>query len=160
MLYLIRPFPIHSSHTLSPFPFPLPLAIHLSIRGADIKFPTRQHHHDLHLEHCQLLPDTGTGPVLEGPPCAFDGVEQVPWRGEPALGEEAVRVGPVGRVALDGLRDEPDKAVVCGVLVAVLEVSDAEAGLAGAGGGRGWEEAHALFDDCGGVGQLVEEVGV
>lgn len=86
-------------------------------------------------------------------------MQWIPWRGEPALREEVVGAGPVCRIALDGVRDEPDEEVVRGILLAGGG-GDGEAGFTGAGGGGGGEEAEGFFDEGCGEGELVEEVGV
>ena len=56
--------------------------------------------------------------------------------------------------------DEPDEGVWAGWVVEVgSRVGDGEIGFAAAGGRCGGEEAHGFFDDGGGVGEFVEEVG-
>lgn len=86
-------------------------------------------------------------------------MQRIPRRGEPALREEFIWAGPGGRIALDGVGDEPDEVFMGGIFLAGGG-RDGEAGFAGAGGGGGGEEAEGFFDEGCGERELVEEVGV
>ena len=74
---------------------------------------------------------------------------------EPPVREEGVRLGPVGRVAVEGLVHDPYVHAVRGVLPAVRSGDDAGGG-SGAEGRGGGEEAEGLLDGGGGVGDLVD----
>lgn len=86
-------------------------------------------------------------------------MQWIPRRGEPALREEFIGAGPVGRIALNGMGNEPDEEVMGGVCLSGGG-GDGEAGFAGAGGGGGGEETEGFSDEGCGEGELVEEVGV
>ena len=102
------------------------------------------------------MADAVAGSELKGAPRAFDRIQRVFGADEPPVGQEIVRTGPEGRVAVQGLVVGPDEEAVGGETMARAE--DGETGVAGARRRGSGEEAKGFFDDGEGEGGLVEEM--
>lgn len=94
----------------------------LVVRGADIELARRHDEGAAQLERGQVLADAVLGAELKGAVGGLgrvQGVGGIGGGGEPALGQEFVRAVPVGRVAVQGLVEDPHESAASRVAAAV-----------------------------------------
>ena len=110
-------------------------AVPLVVRGTDGEFAGRQDEGAPQLERGQVLADAVLGPELKGSIRALERMQVVVvvvigvgvrGGGEPAVGHELVGPFPVGRVAVQGLMDDPDEGAA-GWISPSLGVDDVDA---------------------------------
>lgn len=131
----------------------------LPVRFENVEFARRHHKGAAQLERREVLADAVLGAELKGAISGLGRVEGVVGTrgGQPALGQEFVGASPVGRVAVQGLMDDPDEGAVGGIAAAV-GVDDVDIGrpLPQRRGGR--EEPQGFFDHAVRVRDLVEQM--
>jgi len=139
-------------------PLPRMRTIPLVIAIAKVELAHRAGQQDTQLRHHQALRYAIAGPVFEGAPRAFHGIELVAGLDEPAFGKEVVRSHPVfGSAVHAAVVHEADDVVGGADSAFVVDQRDAFEALAAGTGG--WVESERLFDDGGGVGEVIREVG-
>lgn len=130
----------------------------LIVRGPNVEFARRHDKGAAQLERGQILADAVLGAKLKGSIRALDRVQVVVGMGgEPAFGQKLVGSFPVGRVAVQGLMDDPDEGAA-GWISPAVRVDDVDAGRAFTQRRGWWEEAENFFDHGMRVRDLVEQM--
>lgn len=136
-------------------------AVPLVVRDTDGEFAGRQDEGAPQLERGQVLADAILGPELKGSIRALEWMQVVVvgvrGGGEPAVGQELVGPFPVGRVAVQGLMDDPDEGAA-GWISPSLRVDDVDARRAFTKRRRRREEPEGFFDHGMRVRDLVEQM--